>query len=539
MTTAGRAAATADLAVAVAEIARSDGASRAKKEKRIAEIVRVAVIAATELKDSSVEILDLALDVTESAASAAPSFVDVIANAVAFTPSVARTKGAAGQIRTAAYAAARTPRSPPATAAGYSSFHGPHAPGWSAGTEPLTSPSGPSLSSEPVNGNLADARSGRAGVVQSSVPSGPKIQWSNAASLALTLEVSMRRDDNVYLTPRGVAAAKTADTVMAVTPGADFRYGQNSLAHGSVVYKTAFTRYAEHTASSVALNSALADFGYDNGLLNTAANVAYEQTNQNSSYEAARSGTAILRRDVLNAGASLETKLFTRTSFRTGVGFNQSKYKTAELIGSHSIYWPLKLYFETSPKLALSSGATFSRVAPQDGGPKARDAYYNLGFRGRLFSRVTGEFSTGYRTRSSEKAGQDGALGFEGRLNYDPTGKTNVLLSLSRDFGAGPLGESLKSGSYSLQISSDPTPRWQLAAGLVYHDTSYGPAVFSNRSGDAGRTDSTWEGTLIASYMLTSWIGVSADYRLRYNSSNFEGAQFSNNIIGLSLALRY
>jgi hypothetical protein len=95
------------LAAEVRKIANFKMMSHAKKEKRIANAVRIAVVGATAYKDPS-EIVNIASELSAAAASAAPPFKDAIVHAVLFSPSVASIDGASGQIQAAVdYAAAQ------------------------------------------------------------------------------------------------------------------------------------------------------------------------------------------------------------------------------------------------------------------------------------------------------------------------------------------------------------------------------------------------------------------------------------------------
>jgi hypothetical protein len=518
-TTAGRAELIAEMARTVADAARAAGLAGARKEKRISEAVRSTVTAAAAGKETPEEILTVALEVVNAAGAAAPGFAEVIANAAAYAPAVARIRAAAPQLRQAAFAAARSPRPAGAAASSYAA---------------AMPPAGRAGAAE-----FGPAREGRAAAVAASTPTGPRLQWGNSASLAATLTVSSRYDDNVFLRPRGGSAAKVGDTILAVTPGLDFQFGQDSLTRGSIEYRNAFTRYADGTSPSAALSSAAAAVAFDNGSLSTGARASFDQIYQNSSFEAARQGNAILRRDVLTGAASLEAKVLTRTRVRAGVAFDDNTYKSPGFIGTRSLAWPLNVYLEATPRLALSLGSTFTRVTPDGVGASVNDAYYNIGFRGALFSRLNGELSVGYRSRDSGSRGREETFGFDGRLAYDPSEKSRFTLSLTRDFGAGAFGESTTNNSAALRYAVDPTPRWQFSAGVAYRESEFGSTVFAQRVVSQAREDTAWEGSLLASFMVTSWISVAAEYSLRHNASTVTAANVTNNLLGLSLTLRY
>ena len=53
------------------------------------------------------------------------------------------------------------------------------------------------------------------------------------------------------------------------------------------------------------------------------------------------------------------------------------------------------------------------------------------------------------------------------------------------------------------------------------------------------RKDDYWEGGLEVSYDFSRWLKASASYTFRGNHSTDAGADFSNNLLGLTIDLRY
>jgi hypothetical protein len=532
-----RSVAATNLAAEVAEIARSAAISRAKKEKRISTAVRVAVVAATAYKSNPEEVLGTALELTEAAARAAPAFAEVIAGAVSFAPPLSRIDAAPGQIRAAAFAAAKAPKASRKAnvAAARPDETSPPSAEDMPGAVTRTRVARSSARDEPAAAQTPDHAADAAGPDQRSMA--PNITRGENTKVSVTAELSVRRDDNVYLT----SANKVRDSIVAATPGVEFRFGQSSLAHGSLGYKTAFTRYLDHSSPNVALGTGAADFGYDNGSLTVSGNASFQQLNQNNSDVAALGQQAIYRRDVLGLATNVESHLTAKTSVKTGATYSKSTYKSSGLSGSRETEVPLKFYFETTPKVSLSTGAAYRWVNPQNGGTSGRDLAYNVGARGSFTPKLSGEFSVDYRTRDVGSNAREKLWGFDGSLNYELTPKTTSALIFSRDFSAGALGESLKNSNYAFRLSTDLSPQWQLGTGLNYRQVAYGPPVFSlnNIPPPISRNDHYWDANLQATYLFRSWLSATADYNIRHNNSNLPGAQFSNSILSLMLGWRY
>jgi len=525
------------LAAEVGNIAHSSALSRAKKEKRISNLTRVTVIAATAYKSAPDEILTIALEYASAASASAPAFAEVIANAVSFTPAVKALNSASGQVRTAAFASAKSGKLPARPAMVAHTATPPRVTASTLGTEP------PAEVYAPRSGNLS-AESSEDGSSKAAAASfesnaagrsGGALQGST--SFHLTAEVGVRRDDNVYLNDLD----KRSDTILSVTPGVEVHYGQNSVSHGTIVLKDSFVRYTQDSAPNVNLVDASADFAHDSGTLKLAADASYQQFSQNTAAGAVIGSNQVYQYNVLAVHTSAESELTAKTRVKVGAELNNLHYKTVGLIGSQDITIPLKVYYETTPKFDLFAGFDYRHIDPQDDGPSGRDLYYNLGFRGNLTPKLSGEFSTGYRSRQVGENDRENLWGFDGKFKYEMTAKSTMSLSATRDFGTGAQGQSLKNTRYAVTVGTELTTQWQLGAIVAYTDISYGPEVFTATGTPlgSGRNDKAWEATLQAGYAFTGSLNATANYVYRSNDSTIQGLQYTNNILSLMLGYRY
>ena len=523
------------LAAQVREIANSAAISSAKKEKRISTAVRTAVVVATAYRTGSEEIMGIALDFATAAARAAPRYAEVIVSAISFAPPVAKIDTAANQVRNAAYAAAKglRPVRPVELAADDKMEPAPSArrtvPPPAVGPTPRATRLAPDDAVAPSESDYAGGAASRRAA--------PATLTGENTVVDVTLDVSARRDSNFYLN----STNEVSTTITSVTPGVAFRFGQSSMAHGAIGYKAAFTRYQDNLSPNVTLGTGNADFGYDNGNIILSGGATSAQMNQNNSDVANLGQNTVFRHDVLSAHGNVESHLTPKTSLSAGVVFSRSDYKSGGLIGTTTTDLPLKLFHPLSPRVDLSLGYTYTRVTPQLDGPSGRNSYYNLGLRGDLSSKLKGNFSMGYRTEEVAANPAQHLLGFEGSFNYDATAKTSLALALSRDFSAGAQGETLKNSSYTLKLTSDPTPQWQLGADLTHRSVDYGPTVFSSKAVTfkGVREDLFWETSLSATYLFSSWLSTSVNFTFSDNHSTLPGAQFSDNTMTLVLGLRY
>jgi hypothetical protein len=528
------------LADEVSEIANSAMISHSKKERRISTAVRVAVVAATAYRQNPDEILGTALELAAAAGRAAPHFADAISKAVSFAPPVARIEGAAGRIRAATYAAAKAPRVRRERGIAEGDYSEAVAqarrfePAPAAEPAPRAEPAPVETASESPPAESSDNPNLRPPTRRSRAP---RISLGDNAAIHLTTTVGVRRDDNLFLS----ATDKVGDTIVSVTPGVELGFGQNSLAHGSLVYREAFTRYSGGRAPNVTLGAGNADFGYDDGTLAVTAAGSLQQTFGNNVDVLSLGRRALFRSDVLGLGGSAEWQLGAKLSAKGGLDYSRTSYQSGGLIDNQYFSSPVKVYFKATPKVDLSAGFTYGDVRPQGGGPSGRDLYYNVGARGEFTPKLTGELSVGYRTRTVGDHPVEKTWGLDGAFNYELTPKTNAKLALSRGFSTSALGESLKNGQYTLTLTTDFTPQWQMGANVSYRDVDYGDAIFNveNVILSAHRRDHYWETSLMASYIFSTWLSATADYTFRTDRSTLPGIEFSNNLMSLTLGLRY
>ena len=573
------------LAAEVRKIANFKMMSHAKKEKRIANAVRIAVVGATAYKDPA-EIVNIASELAAAAASAAPPFKDAIVHAVLFSPSVASIDGASGQIQAAVdYAATqaveaekaaevvaaknraklamieKTAEAKPVENATTSDTveqapvpapveNPPQVATIETAAAPETQAPPPPLEKAtvvqpaetvvqptetvtptPAIENETKLSTAENGAVQDrSTPwTLPKIDLGKNASLHFTADLSARYDDNIFLLNKD----KVGDEILSATPGAIFQFGQSSLANGSLSYQESFLDYIHNSSQAQQLGTGAGDFGYSNERLDLKANADYVQTAQNQEGFFIPGQKVVVRRNQLDLGSSAEVHFTEKTSASAGAAYSQTHYLTPGLglVDNHSSSFPVNLYYSVRPKVDLSAGFTQSEIKTPGNGPGSTQVnrYYNIGARGDFTPKLTGGFSVGYTTSNVTQSKNTSLFAFNANLGYELSPKTNLSLSASRNFGAGPQGEQTKSTNFALTASTAFSPRWQGSAGLTYQNIGY----------PANRTDNNIAGTVSATYVFSTKINATLSYSLNNNYSNVSTAEYLDNILSLSVGLKY
>ncbi len=491
------------LTAQVAEISRSSDIPFDKKEGRIAATVRLATAAVLAQETDPKRQLELATQLA-TAASADPRFTPVIANAILSAPALATIDGAAEKIRASAYAAAEQTRKNVASTS--------------------NQPGVETIAGSTLNQPKQDKRW--------------KINpFANNSAFHLGIDTSITHDDNVYLTEED----NVSDQIMSISPGLNFAFGQNSLLHGSANYQVEFLKYAKDTAPSTHLTHSNVALGYNDERLTLSASAAYNENYQNTRQTITAGSRAIFETDTLNLGGNGEVSLSPLTSLSSGASYSLTTYDFPGLFDRTSYSIPFNVYYKATPKLDLSLGASYRSEKSKGHGTGAEDWFYNLGLRGNFTAKLSGSLSAGYRTRQGENGLDDSMLGFTAGLNLELTVKSALSFNASRDFNVSAQGQSLENSSYSLSLSSSFTPQWSASTHVSYQQIDYGSQIYGSVAGaqSTSRKDDYWEGGFSTSYLFTSWLSSAASYTLRSNSSSINGANFSNNLLSLTVSLKF
>jgi hypothetical protein len=430
----------------VKAIAHSHEISHAKKEKRIANAVRMAINAATAYQGGNTSVvLNKAVTYAAAAARVAPEYSKIITNAVSFAPAVARIDGAAGQIEAAVDAAAtgrgrrriaayrddnatevREPVAPKRVRHRHvAAVPSEPAPEVAAETEETDAPlpSAPVRRSHRARVEVADDAEPQIASNDTSAPrvgadlapdstaagedvapeqptkqwDKPEIALGDNASLHFKATVSAKYDNNINLSQED----KVGDEVYTFVPGAEFRFGQSSQTHGSLTLEENFLRYGGGKAPGAQLAQDSGDFGFGNDNLKFSSTGSYEQLYQTDPNVVQQSGEhTIFHSSVTNWDNNIEASIASKMSLGVGFNYYTSNYKDPGLYDNREMSFPVKLYYSITPKSDLFTGVTYSDSTVEQGKHSAKDLYYNFGGRGNFTPKLSGEISVGYKTRS-------------------------------------------------------------------------------------------------------------------------------------------
>jgi len=367
------------------------------------------------------------------------------------------------------------------------------------------------------------------GCLGSSVYAAPFLAIGDNAELFVIADVSAAYNDNILLAPDG-SPNELKDTVFTFVPGFDLQFGKDSLVKGNVIGTATLTSYSDNEQLNNQLLGIASNADYDNGSLKLNANASFKELDQ-PTVDVVPAAGRLIERHVTSLGLNGELSLSEKISVGSGLSFGHVDYKDPGSTESDDYIVPVNVYYELTPKVDVSAGIRYTR-AELDTGAEYDSYYYNVGARGSFTPKLSGSFSVGYNTRSSNVDPDEDSIGADASLAYAYTDKTQFTLGLSRNFSNSTSGgASYENSSITLGASSAITVDWRLNASLTYRQLDYQTIA---------RTDDYMEASLGATYIINQHLSAGLSYTFRDNSSDAGAAnEFQNNLVTVSLSARY
>jgi len=351
-----------------------------------------------------------------------------------------------------------------------------------------------------------------------------EIKLSPDSSLFFTADASLAYNSNVLLS----SANEKSDEVFDITPGLLATFGQGSEWQSQISYKEDFSEYFSN--SDLNADLALADFTsvYDDGATKVNAGAFFHQVDQAT--RDVRGADSLIHRDVSNANLAGENSIDAKDSVKLGFSYDDTQYKSSGFTNWQQDQVFADYYFKVEPKLDLSAGVTYKDNELGNGGINSTELYYNVGARGELAPKLTGEFSVGYNTIDMDGRPTRSALGLESKFTYAADEKTNIFFGANNDNGYGADGNAYKNFGINGGFETVVSDQWKVGGQLSYGRYDYTTEL---------RTDDFYQGQVSATYVVSREISVSVAYAYADNSSTLSGASFTDNILSISAKFRY
>lgn len=345
------------------------------------------------------------------------------------------------------------------------------------------------------------------------------VQIGDAVSVKLDSSVAYTNTDNLFRDDSN----KESDGYFTITPGVEVSFGQNQagldLKLGLAYDLTRYSDFDQFDSDLLKFNIG----GSTDQRSNFDTKFSYSQVESQSprsSFDVA-GDPDLIEATQTRFSVSTEFSYSPKLSIGLGIKGNDLEFDTFanQLAGKESYTIPFDLIFSHSEKLDVVYGITYTNRDVNAITATNRDAYetdsyyYNVGLRGDLLPKLSGQFSVGYRTLEYSNDISDlNTLGIKSSLNWKLTPKFQSLISINRGFDSAGSGETYE--LTTVRIANSYTINSEYAAGL-----NFGFSEKDYRSRTDNMNDFSLTLTYIPNYNNQFTIGffmVDSDYLIDY-----------------------
>lgn len=376
-------------------------------------------------------------------------------------------------------------------------------------------------------------------LASSHIVASPLVSIGDVADVYFTGSSSARWASNVFRNEDNEAE----DIIFTVSPGVDVNIGRGSsdidimlsLSQDYIKYD----EYADELDTEMFHIKAVG--AYRSSRWDVSAIFSYDERQSNTGQANAVS-TLIEAEDTL-AKLDGEYRLSPKFSIGSGLSYTKKEYiKPEDLFANYDrILLPINLYYQWTPKVDLSVGYRYGLREVDSfnifDGYDTTSHFLNVGARGSILPKLTGEFKFGYTLRDSgstsgfTRDNSDGILGIDADLSWATTLKLTNKILLSRDFGVGGDGNATEVSSINFSSQYLLNNFWSASSYLGYTLRSYQD---SNE-----REDDQYNATFNVRYAPNQYWSFSGGYQYSENKSNILGLSYVDHIFNISASLRY
>ena len=289
------------------------------------------------------------------------------------------------------------------------------------------------------------------------------VQIGDAVSIKLDSSLAYTLTDNLFRDNSN----KQSDEYFTLVPGVDVNFGQNDVGldfnFGLAYDLIRYNEYDQFDADLLRYN--FSGSSVQNSTLDS--NFYFSQSESQSprsSFDVA-GNPDLIKSTQTEYGLVAEYSYSPKLSFGIGVKGNELEFDTFahQLAAKESYSIPFDVFYRYSEKLDVVYGISYvsqkvgERTYFNRDGYETDSYYFNIGLRGDMLPKLSGQFSVGYRTLEFSNSNSDREmLGLNSSLNWKLSPKFNSLISLDRNFDAAGSGDTYElsrirvSNSYSI-----------------------------------------------------------------------------------------
>lgn len=352
------------------------------------------------------------------------------------------------------------------------------------------------------------------------------IDLGNGVKVVPNVIGSVEANDNLFLAPTD----ETDETIWRLSPGILFAMGEGALNTAQFSYNEEFQFYSDNSDLDTSLS--LVDFTsrYDDGKMKINVDAWWHEANQATRDTPAIAG--LVKRSLLRGAITDEVKFTEKSAAKLGIIYDDTDYSRSSYTDWQWIEVPVQYFYEVAPKLDASVGIRY-RKNTVDGVSLDGDSdelFYNVGLRGELTPKLTGEVQVGYIQFSPDAGNDEDSFGLKANLTFAISPKTNLALDANSQYGYSALGSTYQDTGLTFRFDTAISANLTLKGNLFWHNYDYVTTV---------QNDDYYGGQVAGTYAFNEHAELTASYSYSDNDSNLAIYSFKQNLFSLSATLKY
>lgn len=352
------------------------------------------------------------------------------------------------------------------------------------------------------------------------------VDLGNGVKIVPNVTGSVEANDNLFL-----GADDTVDeTIWRLSPGVTFAMGEGALNTAQFSYNEEFQFYSDNSDLDTSLS--LVDFTsrYDDGKMKIAVDAWFHEANQATRDTPTIAG--LVKRTLLHGAISDEVQFTEKSAGKIGLTYDDTDYSRSGYSDWQWVEVPVQYFFQVQPKLDASVGLRYRKnnIDGPLGDSDSDEFFYNVGLRGELTPKLTGEVQVGYIQFNPDAGNDEDSFGLKANLTFAVSPKTTLLLDANSQYGYSGIGEAYQDNGLTFSFNTAISPAFSVNGNIFWHIYDYST---TNQNDDfAG-------GQISGKYAFNEHAEISASYTYTNNDSNLSFASFSQNKFLLAATLKY
>jgi len=369
----------------------------------------------------------------------------------------------------------------------------------------------------------------------------PLISLGDNIDISAQVTGAVQFNDNIFLDP----ADEESDILLIMSPGLELTYSQPNVANLTIAYIHDVVTYTDNDAQNRDNPNFYLSGDWTSVKTQLTYSASYRDITQNTSN--ANLTGELADRTETKGSVRCEWDMSMKSSIAVGANYLNFDFNSPALRDREEVSVPVNYYWEYTPKLDLSVGYRYRNTsygsimypavingvpvivtAPDQ--PDSEDHFLNVGMRGELSAKTTGEIRVGYQNRDfGGDRGDKGQFSVDMSLDWAASPKMLYTINASRDFKAGSTGASYTTNEFEVIGQYALDEEWSCYGSMKYLDDNY----------SSGATNNTYFSQIGARYSPNIYSSFTLAYTFYKNDSSIEESDFTSNIFNLSASLRY